>query len=524
MNSAMQNQELMLKESIKHFLQLHKNGSSDFSFFETIFFRLIQTMLDPPVEITWFYSAVTFHAAKSSSQKKDPSTRVLIVKDLLNLYISCSNLSSTSKKIVLLAPVVYELYNVLYDCGKNELSVKHEVHKLLESITDHIMLFAGIHDCGKGVVEFENMTVCFEDLVRVWTADRGGGSRSIGENLTVFFPVLSDRIWKGVNSRHGMQEFVGIVVCEVFLLKLCLNFGSGQSKEDFLKETKNNAVCMIKALRNCFFVDILFKTLLEPCLPVKTLLCSTDEILLRKVLYDAVVLIDYSFYFGRWSHSPDNQPKKLALLWLLVADKAFRFALSANDFATVISYINAFGESQIVTEIIKWAKLQAGIEDPVNRLHIQHPKVLIEWLLILEGYGIRIFDEESLVLANKSMFEPRINFAPNFINLPSYAIDVNEGQEIGDAVDVNNGLEIDDVSTSEDVDVNEGRGVGVDPWGTAHSFANVVAESSKKRKEAFFSDVSDPQPKYAKHGNSPGSFPAGDDFTCGTSDDDMAEA
>ncbi|XP_073314679.1 uncharacterized protein [Primulina huaijiensis] len=506
MNSVVQNHELMLKESIKHFLELHKNGSSDFSFFETIFFRLIQTMLDPPVEITWFYSAVTFHAAKSSSQKEDLSTRILIVKDLMNLHISCSNLSSTSKKIVLLAPVVYELYNILYDFGKNELSVKYEVSKLLENITNHITLFTGIHDYGRGIVEFENMAVHFEDLVRVWTADRGGGSRSIGENLTVFFPVLSDCIWRGLNSRHGMQEFVGIVLCEVFLLKLSLNFGSGQSKEDFLKDTKIHAVRMIKALLNCFFVDILFKTLLEPSLPVKTLLCPTDEILLQKVLYDAVVLIDYSFYFGRWSHSPDNQPKKVALLWLLVAEKAIRFALSANDFATVISYINAFGESQIVTEIIKWAKLQAGIEDPIDRLHIQHPQVLIAWLLILEGNGIRIFDEETLVLANKSMFAPRINFAPNFVNLSSHVVDVNEGQEIGDAV-VNNGLEIDAVFTSEDVDVNEGRGIG-DAWGTAHNFANVEAESSKKRKEAFFSDVNDPQPKHVKHGDSPRSFPA----------------
>ncbi|KZV37299.1 hypothetical protein F511_16448 [Dorcoceras hygrometricum] len=511
MNSATQNQELMLKESIQHFLELHQKGSSDFSFFETIFFRLIQTMLDPPVEITWFYSAVTFHAAKSSSQNKDLSARVLRVKDLLNLLISCSNLSSTSKKIVLLAPVVYELYNVLYDFEKIESNVKYEVNNLLENITDHIILFAGIHDYRKGHVEFENMAVDFEDLVRVWTADRGGGSRSVVENLTLFFPVLSDCIWRGVNLRHGLQEFVGIVLCEVFLLKLCLSFGSGQSKEEFLIDRKNHAVRIIMALSNCFFADILFKTLLEPTLPVKTLLCSTDEILLRKVLYDAVVLIDYSFYFGRWSHSPDNQPKKLSLLWLLVADKAIRFALTANDFATVISYINAFAKSQIVTEIIKWAKLQAGIEDPIDRFNVQHPQVLI------------VFDEESLVVANESMFEARINFAPNFINLSSYAVSVNKDQEIGDAFDVNNGLEIDDVSSFEDTNVNEVQGIGADPWGTAHSFGTVEAESSKKRKEAFLSDVNDPQPKHAKHGDSPGSLPAGDDQTCGTSYDDMAE-
>ncbi|KAG8375656.1 hypothetical protein BUALT_Bualt10G0123000 [Buddleja alternifolia] len=254
MNPQIQNQESMLKESIKRFLTSYHNGSSDFSSFESIFFRLIQTMLDPPLEITWFYSAVTFHAAKSSPHSNKPSSRVIIAKDLLNLLVSCSNLSSASKRIALLAPVVYELYNIVYDCRKNGLPVEMEVEKLVDNVINHVMMSAEVYDYGNGVVEFGNAVVCFEDLVRVWTADRGGGSCDFGENLRVLFPVLTDGIWKGMNARCGIQELVGIVMCEVFFLRLYLRCDSGMCREGLLKDTRNQAIQSIKGFRNCYFL------------------------------------------------------------------------------------------------------------------------------------------------------------------------------------------------------------------------------------------------------------------------------
>lgn len=243
----------MLKESIKHFLTSYNSGSSDFSFFESIFFRLIQTMLDPPLEITWFYSAVTFHAAKSSPQN-NPSTRVLIAKDLLNLLISCSNLSSASKKIALLAPVVYDLYNIVCDSRKSVLCEKMEVGKLVENMVSYVMISAGVYDYGNEDVEFDNVVVCFEDLIRVWTTDRGGGSFNFPETLRIFFPLLTDGTRKGMNARCGIQELVGVVLCEVFFLRLYLSFSSGMCTEDFLKDTRDKAVQTIKGFQNCYFL------------------------------------------------------------------------------------------------------------------------------------------------------------------------------------------------------------------------------------------------------------------------------
>ncbi|KAL2548496.1 hypothetical protein Fot_10026 [Forsythia ovata] len=198
-------------------------------------------MLDPPLEITWFYSAVTFHTSKLGP-KNDHSTRIVVAKDLLNLLISCSNLSSASKKIALLAPVVYELYNVLYDISKHGFSLRMEVVDLVEKMVSYIMVYCGIDDYANGIVEVDNSVLFFEDLVRVWTVDRGGGSSKYGEELRVFFPVLSDSVWNGMNTRCGIRELAGIVLYEVFFLRLCLKFGSGGSREELLKDTQNLAV------------------------------------------------------------------------------------------------------------------------------------------------------------------------------------------------------------------------------------------------------------------------------------------
>ncbi|KAK4412599.1 hypothetical protein Salat_2907000 [Sesamum alatum] len=400
-------------------------------------------MLDPPLEITWFYSAVTFHAAKLSPQN-NPPTRVLIAKDLLNLLVSCSNLSSASKKIALLAPVVYELYNIINENRKKGLCVKKEVDKLVEDMVSYVIISAGVYDYGDRDVEFDSVMVCFEDLVRVWTADRGGGLCNFGQNLRVFFPLMTDGTWKGVNARFRLQELVGIVLCEVFFLRLYVRFGSGMCTEDLLNGMQDQMAQIIKGFRNCHFLDMLLKLLLEPSLPVAASLSSEDAILLHKVLYDAVMLVDYSFYSGRWNQSSDSHSKQLALVWVLVVDHAIQFARATNDQARASSYLNAFCESQLVSELIKWASTQAGVVDQNTRPDISTPKALIKWLLVLEDQGIRVFEHSMSQLRAKALVcvstrvdseSPELKLLGENLNQDTFVCnkdDANADQEMGD--------------------------------------------------------------------------------------------
>ncbi|GFP88084.1 hypothetical protein PHJA_000952100 [Phtheirospermum japonicum] len=645
MNPQIQNHDSMLKESIKHFLTSYHRGSSDFSSFESIFFRLIQSMLDPPLGVTWFYSAVTFHAAKSSSQNSThPSARIVITKDLLNLLISCSNLSSASKKISLLAPVVYELYNIVCDYGR---AVNMEVRKLVEDMVSYVMTSAAAYDYGNVDANCDNLVVCFEDLVRVWTTDRGGGVCNFEENSRVFFPLLSSGIWKWVSGGGcGVRELVGIVLCEMYFLRMFVTFGSGMCKEDFLRDTfdqtvqtikefqsscflvkdsirvfldnypidnsgfsdllplfnrfiessndppleiiwfygaidfqssksdnlpppaklssakelfellnsctcscsvlkkvaviapvlylfyhlvidfserdpclrdeigilleeiisyisiccsqyldggeqepdrlgtcvsdlirawtvdrirpshekdllefffpnlksdfqreaivcvqnmagvvmneafllrlymkvsteiskdglqknmLNLAIQSIKGFRNFYFLDVLLKMLLEPSLPIASLLSFEEADILHKALYDAVILIDYSFYAGRWAQSNDGHSKNLALLWVLVAERAIHFARAKNDEDSAILYLRAFRESQLMAELIEWARIQAGDVNRNNRPDVTTPNALIKWLFAVEDQGIRVFDHSVSLLYAKAVSKVETN-------------------------------------------------------------------------------------------------------------------
>ncbi|KAH6756286.1 hypothetical protein C2S51_038921 [Perilla frutescens var. frutescens] len=447
----------MLRESIKHFLTSYHSGSSDYSSFESIFFRLIQTMLDPPLEITWFYAAVTFHTAK----RNNPSSRVLITKDLLNLLISCSNLSSASKKIALLAPVVYDLYSVVCDTREIEPCERLEVGKLVEFLVGYVMISAGVYDYGNEDIECDNAVVCFEDLIRVWTTDRGGGSCNFVETLRMFFPLLSDPTWKRMGAGCGIRELVGIVLLEVFFLRLYVSFSSRMCAEDVLNDTRNWAVQTIKGFRNCYFLDILLIMLSGPSLPIAAAMSYDDAVLLHKVLYDAVILVDYSFYSGRWVQSSASQLKKLALAWVLAAERAIQFARAATDHSRAISFLKAYRECQLVAELIKWVCDQAGIVDQTTTPDITNPRALIKWLLFLNDQGIEVFDHSMSVLRAKAVAcisevesePPELTLRTG--NLSENVIDLNEIYEMGDQS--NNGSPVAFCLTSDKIDAGRKR-------------------------------------------------------------------
>ncbi|KAA8525177.1 hypothetical protein F0562_006959 [Nyssa sinensis] len=382
--------ELMLKESIEHFLVEFWKGGSHFSGFGSIFFRLVQTMTDPPLEVIWFYSAVTFHSSKSIFQ--DPSKKMLVAKDLFQLLVSCSSPCNGFKKVALLAPVVYELYNLVFEFSWEDLCLKRDIEDFLDGIVSYISIccsnISEEHDNG-----LDNLTACFVDLIRVWTVDRVGENCEFGDNLRVFFPLVSDDVRQAVGLGYEVNFLAGVVMSEAFLLRLCLKFGWGVSREELQKDMQNWAVQAIMGYRNCYFFDVLLRMLLEPSLPVPTLLSSEDEVLLRKVLYDAVILVNYSFLnCGRWTQQPGNHLKNLALTWLLVADNVIQFVRKNGDQTKAISYINAFSESHLPNQLIKWVTNQAGMEERTNRPNISTPKALIRWLIVLEAQGVRVFD------------------------------------------------------------------------------------------------------------------------------------
>ncbi|WOG85602.1 hypothetical protein DCAR_0104793 [Daucus carota subsp. sativus] len=397
--SHSQDYEAILKDSINHFITQSRKGERSFMAERMILHRVIQTMDDPPLEFIWFYSALTFNS--SGLYFQEASNRVVALRDLFQLVVSCSEPCGGVQRVAVLAPVLY----ILCSCWKSEVCDRGEIEGLVERIGSYISICC-VECFEEGdMVLGDNLMGNFVDLVRVWNVDQIGKSMVLGDALRLFFPLLSEELRNLVDARCGMGFLAGVVMVQFFLLRLCLRV-SRKEKQGDLKLSLYQA---IGGFQNSCFHNMLLRMMLEPSLPVSTLLSSEEEILLRRVLYDAVLLGELPFLrSGRFGQLHENHLKNMFLAWLLVADNAIEFEreYGAGQRATTVSYTEAFARSDIPNLLIKLAAnqmIQIGIKEKLSRPSTPTPKALIEWLLGLQDLGVRVFEDSSTLHAKATV-------------------------------------------------------------------------------------------------------------------------
>ncbi|XP_010267020.1 PREDICTED: uncharacterized protein LOC104604409 [Nelumbo nucifera] len=390
------NYEIMLKESVDRFLDECRKGISDVSGFGSVFFRLLQARVDPPIEVIWFYSAVSFRGGNLDGL--DPLSRVLMVKDLFQLLTACSASCNGLKSVAVLAPVLFELHQVIVGSSEKKQSLKtekkltREIDCLIEGIVGYISIC-----CSKDSDEEDasvSLLPCFTDLIRVWMTDQPEGNRDSREILRLFFPLSSQEIRQELGDGGCMVgNLAGVVIAEAFLLRLSLKFRTGISRAELQNELKSWAVGSVTGFRNCYFFETLVRMLLERTLPVTSILGTEDESFLRRVLYDVVVLVEYSFLnTDSGIHLPAFRMKTLAVARLLVANEAIQGARENGDHAKAISYINAYTRSRLPSELVKCVSGQVGIDEKKSGSDFSTPQTLIKWLLKLDDQGAKVFD------------------------------------------------------------------------------------------------------------------------------------
>ncbi|KAJ4958086.1 hypothetical protein NE237_025197 [Protea cynaroides] len=408
-----ENYEIMLKESIERFLEQCRKGISDFSDFSSIFFRLLHARVDPPLEIIWFYSAVSFRGGNFVGH--DPQSRVLMAKDLFQLLAGCSASCNGLKSIAVLAPVLFELYQSVVDLPEKKLSSKaekkltREIEGLIEGIVSYISIC-----CSKGSDEEDasvTLLPCFTNLIRVWMTDRLEQDQDVREDMRMLFPLVSEDILRGLAGGECQVGYLaGVVIVEAFLLRLCLRFRAGLSREELGKDLRTGAVGSVTGFRNFYFFENLARMLLEPTLPVTLLLNSEDGAFLRGVLYDVVILVEYSFLNPENGiHPSADRMRTLAITRLIVAHEAIRVVKVNGDHKTAISYINAFARSHLPSQLIRWVTDQIGMEGKKNRPNASTPQALVKWMLNLEDRGIKVFDHDIAKFHHKLVFDMRVD-------------------------------------------------------------------------------------------------------------------
>ncbi|KAL0333805.1 UNVERIFIED_CONTAM: hypothetical protein Sangu_1536700 [Sesamum angustifolium] len=371
------NYEISLNQSIEALLtSIGNSNSGNSTNFTSDFQEFVQSKADPPLESIWVYTALTF--TSSSTPKTDPFSRILAIKDLFQLIVSCSASCSSVKSIALAAPVIYYLHGFILDVKgfqlgpKKEKKLNGEIKTLVDSILGYINVccngFDGNFD------DLENLIRPLGDLISFWLVDDGAQDKNV-ETLRVFFPLLSDSIVKRISiGECGIVELAGSVVAEAFLLKLCWKIREEGFGEKMQNELKSWIVGSITALRSSYFYVTLLSMLFEQVLPITSLVNLEHQDGLREVLFDALIVVEYSFL------SPDS------LGQLPVKDR--------GDHTKAISYLNAFSNSSLPSLIVKWVRTEIGNESGTNAPTGSSPRAFLKWMLNKENKGIKIFDDD----------------------------------------------------------------------------------------------------------------------------------
>ncbi|KAI3447097.1 hypothetical protein Pfo_003762 [Paulownia fortunei] len=216
------------------------------------------------------------------------------------------------------------------------------------------------------------------------------------ESLRVFFPLLSDDIVKRVSVEGcGTIDLAGFVVAEAFLLKLCWKIREEGFGEKMQNELKSWIVGSITGFRSSYFYVTLVSMLLEPVLPITSLMNLEHENGLRKVLFDALILVEYSFLSPEsLGKLPVKHVKRIILTNLLATHEAIELFREHGDQTKAIPYLNAFANSNLPSLIIKWIKSEIGNEFSTSEPTGSSPRAFLRWMLNIENRGIKIFDDD----------------------------------------------------------------------------------------------------------------------------------
>lgn len=239
------NYMLTLRESIQDLLKEEK--PPNLSHFIHIFYELMQSKIDPPLETIWVYSALSFRSLKITNN--DVPNRLLLVKQLFQLVSGCSSPCSVLKSVALLAPVVFEFHKFVVELFGNELSGKRG-KKVVKEVKSFIGVIMGyISSCYSKVLSEENdsnLIVSVADLASVWMdADEG---------LELFLPLVSAEMCEEISLLGcGVNYLAGIVIAEMLLVKLCVELRVGSRGVELEKELRSWVVGSITGLRSFHF-------------------------------------------------------------------------------------------------------------------------------------------------------------------------------------------------------------------------------------------------------------------------------
>jgi len=160
---------------------------------------------------------------------------------------------------------------------------------------------------------------------------------------------------------------------------------------------------------------------------------ADDEILVRDVLYDALILVDYSF-INDVSRVDQADLLPINLSRLIITLDAVNDARRKGDQGRALSFVNSFSTSNVPSYLIKWATCQAGF-GALNKPIANTPQALLQWLVDLEDKGLNVFGDNSSWVRGKLIYDEVKNGYGNRMvhsDADLFFIDKQSGGEVMD--------------------------------------------------------------------------------------------
>ncbi|RYR57645.1 hypothetical protein Ahy_A05g023351 isoform A [Arachis hypogaea] len=459
-----ENYAMKMKNSVQELISETRKGSPDFSSFLDVFYELMQANVNPPFEVIWVYTAIKFQSLKS--EKGDALDRVSDVRSLFQLLSACSASVGASKSVALMAPVVYEVHKVLLELSGKELKLKREkkAMKEVKSLVDVIVGYMSIC-CSKKVSEEEehdfiglNLIMPFTDLAYVWMNANGDADNGFESLL----PILGSDVCKWLCDKGFHVGYLGgAVIMEAFFLKLRLLCHRKTPGDELEVNLKSWAVGSISSFQNIYFLEVLMRAALGTSLPLSSISLafvsivntqssntmilwtgqrlaylvtsikyeclqkSEEETLFRKVLFDALLLVEYPFLYENSKYIKD-----LSLTRLIVTHKAVEYFRGIGDQKRALSYVREFSVSRIPLQIIKYVTSQNGLEEKAVKANGSSPRALLR-IRVLEDDTLRSCAKSGLNISQAE--QPTGNLNGKMVDDDLFYVD-NVGEE-GNAVE-----------------------------------------------------------------------------------------
>lgn len=160
-----------LKFSIPYFLGEYPQSVLSLSNSKTLYRELIVNLTDLPLEFVWFYGAVKFHkdvVFHSDSPQRLPSVGILLAaNNLLEFMNGCTCLCGVLRKVAVIAPVIFNLYQLEVNFSASNPPLREEIGIAVEGIVSYISSCCSQY-LDEGGLRLEILGAYILDLMKIW--------------------------------------------------------------------------------------------------------------------------------------------------------------------------------------------------------------------------------------------------------------------------------------------------------------------------------------------------------------------